>query len=204
MANESRRNGKIAVIGSHGVGKSTMCDFLRDNYFAPRNIRSEVMKEVASEMPKYGLFVNENTSFEAQAKIQELQRLYELRLEEKLAKNLIDYAILDRSVVDNYAYAERRFPEKSREILFEPVKEWLSSHPYFRTIYIPVWNPDEELTADGFRSTSKEFQLDMEARIRRLIAELGMKIRAVPERLFLLPEEKRNAAFSKFFDKIFS
>ncbi len=162
------------------------------------------MLEAAREMPKYGLTIHEATSFEAQAKIQELQRLHELELEKKLAKNLIDYAILDRSVVDNYAYAERRFPEKAREILFMPVKEWLSSHPYGRIIYIPVWNPDEELAADGFRSTNKEFQLEADAMVRSLIAELGMKIHAVPERLFLLPEEKRNNAFSKFFDEVFS
>src|SRR5436190_20108697 len=89
------RAAKIAFIGTHGVGKTTLCyDVAALLKRAGRNV--DVVKEVARQSP---LPINRQTSLEAQTWILATQVAEEIR-----SSSRHDAVVCDRSVLDNYAY----------------------------------------------------------------------------------------------------
>src|SRR6187549_759927 len=86
---------KIAFIGSHGVGKTTLAFGLAARLKA-RDISLEVVHEVARRCP---LPINEETSVAAQSWI-----LHTQVAEELVAAARYPVVLCDRSVLDNYVY----------------------------------------------------------------------------------------------------
>ena len=86
---------KIAFIGSHGVGKTTLCYGLAARLKA-RDVAVEVVHEVARRCP---LPINEETSVAAQSWI-----LHSQIAEELVAQARYPVVVCDRSVLDNYVY----------------------------------------------------------------------------------------------------
>ncbi len=86
---------KIAFIGAHGVGKTTLCYDLASRL--KRQDRAvDLVKEVARSCP---LPINRETTLPAQAWILHTQIAQELATAAQC-----DIVICDRSVLDNYAY----------------------------------------------------------------------------------------------------
>jgi predicted ATPase len=157
---------KLAFIGSHGVGKTTLCYDLAARL--KRQDRAvDLVKEVARECP---LPINRETTFQAQAWILHTQIAQEIAT---AAEN--EVIICDRSVLDNYAYlvyqAGRR-PEYDAL-----VREWVGT--YDRLFKVPIIDAP---TFDGKRDVSRTFQHAIDAVIDDLARDLGVNChRLAPE-----------------------
>jgi nicotinamide riboside kinase len=146
---------KIAFIGSHGVGKTTLCYGLAAR-LKTRDVPVEVVHEVARRCP---LPINEETSVAAQSWI-----LHTQIAEELVAMARYPAVICDRSVLDNYIYlllsAGR---QEGLELL---VQAWIRS--YDLLVHVPVI---ERPSPDGIRSANPAFQLAVEERLVRELAD---------------------------------
>lgn len=149
---------KIAFIGSHGVGKTTLCYGLAAQLKA-RDVSLEVVHEVARRCP---LPINEQTSVEAQSWI-----LHTQIAEELSAAARYPAVICDRSILDNYVYLLiASGPQRTLEPL---VETWMAS--YDLLVHVPVV---EEPTADGVRATDPGFQRAVDDRLRTELDRRGL------------------------------
>ncbi|HEY3933918.1 MAG TPA: ATP-binding protein [Gemmatimonadales bacterium] len=155
MANESL---KIAFIGSHGVGKTTLCYDLAARL--KRQDRAvDLVKEVARSCP---LPINRDTTLAAQAWILHTQIAQEIAAE---AQN--DVVICDRSLLDNYAYLVQQAGRRPAYDML--VATWVASYDYL--FKVPIIDPP---TFDGMRDVSATFQHQIDATIDTLADELGV------------------------------
>ena len=154
---------KIAFIGSHGVGKTTLCYDLAARL--KRQDRAvDLVKEVARSCP---LPINRDTTLQAQAWILHSQIAHEIAI---AAQN--DIVICDRSVLDNYAYLVH---SAGRQPVYDAlVKSWVGT--YDRLFKVPIIDAP---TFDGRRDTSQTFQQDIDAMIDELAADLGLAVHAL-------------------------
>lgn len=154
---------KIAFIGTHGVGKTTLC-FELAACLKRLDIGVDVVKEVARHCP---LPINRDTTVDAQAWILHTQVAREIEL-----THAYEAIVCDRSVLDNYAYmvhAAGRRPE------LEPfLRHWLET--YRLLVFVPVIQPP---SFDGTRDTSVSFQMGVDRILRDLIAELRLPVLAL-------------------------
>ena len=121
---------KIAFIGSHGVGKTTLCFDLASR-LKRLDLGVDIVKEVARACP---LPINEATTLEAQAWI-----LHTQIAEEIAAANQYDAVICARSVLDNYAYMVQRAGRKPQ--YDELVRSWVGT--YTGLFKVPVLQPPQ-------------------------------------------------------------
>ncbi|MEM9072225.1 MAG: ATP-binding protein [Myxococcota bacterium] len=152
---------KVAFVGSHGVGKTTLCYGLAARLKA-RDTVLDIVHEVARRCP---LPINEETSRAAQAWILHTQIADEL-----LATARHPVVICDRSVLDNYVYlllASGRDP-----MLDSLVDGWLAT--YDLLVHVPILAP---LQADGTRAVDPAFQQAVDDRLRRELAERKVSVR---------------------------
>jgi nicotinamide riboside kinase len=144
---------KIAFLGSHGVGKTTLCYGLAARLKA-RDLACEVVHEVARRCP---LPINRDTTAAAQAWI-----LHTQIAEELVAGSRYAVVLCDRSALDNYVYlllAQGRHP------LLEPlVDAWMGT--YGLLIEVPIL---DRPSPDGIRAADPGFQRAVEERLRREI-----------------------------------
>lgn len=144
---------KLALSGTHGVGKTTLayelCSLLKKSH---HNV--ELVTEVARQSP---FPVNAATSIEGQLWILHAQISAELE-----AARRAPLVIADRSVLDNYCYLVNKF---GRQPQLEPWLAWWMN-TYDILVGVPPFSA--EITADGFRSEDLEFQ----KRIHELLVEL--------------------------------
>jgi GTPase SAR1 family protein len=150
---------KVAFIGAHGVGKTTLCYDLASRL--KRQDRAvDLVKEVARRCP---LPINRETTREAQAWI-----LHTQIADEVAATAQNDIVICDRSVLDNYAYlvnSAGRLPEYDAL-----VRAWVPT--YDRLFKVPIIDAP---TFDGRRDMSQTFQRDIDGIIDQLAAELAIE-----------------------------
>jgi nicotinamide riboside kinase len=150
MADDPQRL-KVAFIGSHGVGKTTLCYGLAARLKA-RDVTLEVVHEVARQCP---LPINEQTSVAAQSWILHTQVAAEI-----VAAERYPVVVCDRSVLDNYVYmllAAGR--QRSLEVM---VAAWLAT--YDLLVLVPIV---DEPRPDGLRATDPSFQHAVEDGVRR-------------------------------------
>jgi predicted ATPase len=150
---------KIAFIGTHGVGKTTLCFDLASR-LKRLDLSVDIVKEVARSCP---LPINEQTTLEAQAWILHTQIAHEI-----VAAAQNQAVICDRSVLDNYAYLVHRVGRMREYDAL--VRAWVGS--YDGLFKVPVIQPP---TFDGTRAVSRTFQLEIDAEIERLIDAFGVK-----------------------------
>jgi nicotinamide riboside kinase len=150
---------KIAFIGSHGVGKTTLAFALAARLKA-RDVSLEVVHEVARRSP---LPINESTSVAAQSWI-----LHTQVAEEVVAAARYPVVLCDRSVLDNYVYmliaAGEREPHGS------VVAHWLPT--YSLLVHVPIVG---RLSADGIRAADPGFQRLVDDRLDREIERRGLQ-----------------------------
>lgn len=145
----SRSCFKIAFIGSHGVGKTTLCYGLAAR-LKVQDMALEVVHEVARRSP---LPINKETGLSSQAWI-----LHTQIAEELVAETRYRMVICDRSVLDNYVYLlVAEGPQKGLDPL---VDHWLET--YDLLLHVPIL---EAPRADGIRATDPSFQQAIDDRL---------------------------------------
>ena len=142
---------KIGLCGSHGTLKTTtLKEFLKDN----KNFES--VFEIARNCP---FNVNEGASYLAQKWI----------LHEQIKKELLNYPnnqICDRTTLDQMAYINSAFLKGNINLenaneLIRICECWVLTYDII--FYFPIEYPIEN---DGFRSTNKHFQLEIDDTIK--------------------------------------
>jgi nicotinamide riboside kinase len=154
---------KVAFIGTHGVGKTTLC-FELAALLKHRGHGVDIVKEVARLSP---LPINRQTSIDAQVWILVTQVAEEIR---SASHNQV--VICDRSVLDNYAYLARacgRQPDIERFVDY-----WLQTYDVL--FKVPVVG---RAAPDGVRDVDADFV----HRIDCLVDELLEEKRVAHERL---------------------
>jgi nicotinamide riboside kinase len=155
---------KIAFIGTHGVGKTTLC-FDLAAALKRLDLSVDLVKEVARGCP---LPINRETTDQAQNWILHTQVAREIEL-----THAFEVTVCDRAVIDNYAYmvhAAGRRPE------IEPfIRHWMRT--YSLLVKVPVIAPP---TFDGTRDTSVDFQADIDVLIDDLLAEFELEFMELP------------------------
>ena len=156
---------KLALIGTHGVGKTTLaydiCALLKK---ASKNV--DLVTEVARRNP---FPINEATTLESQLWILHTQIADELA-----AAQRAPYVICDRSVLDNYCYLVNKCGRQPH--LEKWLEQWLESYgllvgvPMVReSIYSEGFR--QPSLADGLRATDRAFQQRIDALIKELLIE---------------------------------
>jgi AAA domain len=144
---------KIALIGTHGVGKTTLayeiCSLLKKG---DHNV--ELVTEVARRSP---FAVNAATTLDGQLWILHAQIAQELDAASRSA-----HLICDRAILDNYCYLVNKFGRQSH--LEQWLGWWMAS--YSLLVYVPPMA--DGIPPDGFRSENLEYQ----ERIHELIEEM--------------------------------
>jgi nicotinamide riboside kinase len=150
---------KVAFIGSHGVGKTTLCFDLAFR-LKRLDIAVDIVKEVARHCP---LPINEDTTLEAQAWIFHSQIAEEIAVAAQY-----DAVVCDRSVLDNYAYLVNRVGRRPE---FDAVVQaWMRT--YTALFKVPVVAPP---SFDGKRALSPTFQTEVDALIDDLLAAFDIR-----------------------------
>ena len=156
---------KVALIGSHGVGKTTL-SFELAARLKHRNLDVDVVREVARRCP---LPINLETTLPAQQWILHTQIVEEI---EAVARH--EVVICDRSVLDNYCYLVH--VAGSDSALDRLVDRWLTT--YDLLVHVPVRGTP---TYDGVRAVDPAFQAKIELLLEGMIAARGLR----PLRLLL-------------------
>lgn len=159
---------KVAFIGSHGVGKTTLCYGLAARLKA-RDVSLEVVHEVARRCP---LPINQETGVASQSWILHTQVAAEI-----VAAERYPAVVCDRSVLDNYVYlllAAGRQPA-----LEGMVAAWMKT--YDLLVMVPIIDAP---SPDGLRATDPSFQQAVEDGVRKELARREL------EALFLDPADR--------------
>jgi len=155
---------KLAFIGTHGVGKTTLC-FELAAALKRLELSVDLVKEVARSCP---LPINRETTDAAQDWILHTQVAREIEL-----VGSYDAIICDRAVLDNYAYmvhAAGRQPE------LEPfIRRWMGT--YDLLVKVPVVAPP---VFDGTRDTSVVFQTQIDTLLDELLREFDLEALVLP------------------------
>lgn len=149
---------KIGFIGSHGVGKTTLC-FDVAARLKRLDLGVELVKEVARACP---LPINRATTAEAQAWI-----LHTQIAEEIVAASRYDIVVSDRTVLDNYAYMVHKIGQ--HDAYDALVRTWMST--YDSLFRVPIVDAPR---FDGIRDTSSTFQRDIDELIDELLVSFGV------------------------------
>ena len=139
---------KIAFIGSHSVRKTNAVHSF-DGAVGRSGRSVEVGREVVRFSP---LGMNERATPEAQLWVIMAQIREELEL-----RNRAEVLVLDRAVVDNFAYFLRVTKGQDPFDVTPLVAKWSTTYD----LYVRL-RPDTPLQADGVRSTNERFRNEIE------------------------------------------
>ena len=165
---QSSERFKLAFIGTHGVGKTTLCYGLAARLKA-RDVSLEVVHEVARLCP---LPINEETSVAAQSWILHSQIAAEL-----VAAERHPVVICDRSALDNYVYMMLRAGRQAA--LDGMVGAWMAT--YDLLVMVPIIDTP---SPDGLRATDPSFQAAVDAGVRKELERRELSA------MFLDPEDR--------------
>ena len=149
---------KVAFIGTHGVGKTTLCYELAAA-LKREGVHVDIVKEVARLSP---LPINQKTSLEAQTWIFLTQMAEEIR-----SASQHDVLVCDRSVLDNYAYLMLAC---GRQLPIERyMHHWMKS--YDLLFKVPF---EGQLAPDGIRDTDTFFAEAVDQLVDKLLMERNL------------------------------
>ncbi len=155
---------KIAFIGTHGVGKTTLCYDLAAA-LKRQNVHVDLVKEVARLSP---LPINRKTSLDAQTWILTSQVAEEIR-----SSSQHEVVICDRSVLDNYAYL--MFAAGRQRPIERFVDYWMKS--YDLLFKVPIVGVASD---DGVRDTDEFFMRTIDQLVDTLLAEKKIEYQRLP------------------------
>lgn len=147
---------KIAFIGTHGIGKTTLAYELC-NELKKQDLDVGFIDEIARRCP---FPINEATSLEAQTWILATTIARELEL-----NKIYTHIICDRSVLDNYVYLFHKFGHIAE--LHALSAYWARS--YDLLFKVPLTR--RYLKPDGVRSTDLDFQEAIDRKLEQLLRE---------------------------------
>ncbi len=148
---------KVAFIGTHGVGKTTLCYELAAA-LKKRDVTVELVREVARECP---LPINRETTLPAQAWILHSQIAWELA-----ASSRAQVVLCDRAALDNFCYLKRAGDGSAWEqSLAELARRWTPTDAVL--VKVPIV---QRPTFDGVRDTALAFQHEIEDLIGETLA----------------------------------
>jgi nicotinamide riboside kinase len=149
---------KVALIGSHGVGKTTLCFGLAAR-LKERDVSLDVVHEVARRCP---LPINEETGVASESWI-----LHTQIAEELIAQARYPVVVCDRSALDNYVYLLLAAgPQPGLEGL---VNSWMAG--YDLLVHVPIVEAPQ---SDGVRAEDPAFQRAVDERLERELASRGL------------------------------
>lgn len=151
---------KIAFIGSHGVGKTTLCYGLAAR-LKRRDVALDIVHEVARRSP---LPINRETTVPAQRWI-----LLTQIAEELVAAERYPVVLCDRSVLDNYVYL--LLAAGPDPVVAPLVERWLPT--YDLLVRVPILAGP---SADGVRAADPSFQRAVDELLAREIARRGLTV----------------------------
>jgi nicotinamide riboside kinase len=151
---------KVAFIGTHGVGKTTLCYGLAAR-LKKRDVSLEVVHEVARRCP---LPINRETSVASQSWILHTQIAEELTAEARYPM-----VICDRSALDNYVYL--LIAAGPQQALNTLVDRWMNS--YDLLFHVPIVSAP---SADGVRATDPVFQRAVDDRLLAELSKRGLPV----------------------------
>src|SRR5712691_2852075 len=157
---------KIAFIGTHGVGKTTLCYELA-GVLKRQGVPVDIVKEVARLSP---LPINRQTSLDAQTWILMTQVAEEIR-----SASRHDVVVCDRSVLDNYAYMV--FACGRQKPIERFVDHWMKT--YDLLFKVPI---SGTAAADGVRDTDEFFMRSIDQLVDTLLAEMKIEAEPLPPR----------------------
>jgi nicotinamide riboside kinase len=149
---------KIAMIGSHGVGKTTLCFELAAE-LKRRGADVEMVREVARSCP---LPINQETTSSAQSWILHTQIAAEIQ-----ATAAHEVVLCDRSVLDNYCYLVQAAGTVRAWEQF--LDAWVPT--YDLLVKVPI---TEQPTFDGVRAVDPTFQERIELLLEGMITTRGL------------------------------
>lgn len=162
---------KIALVSTHGTGKTTLCYDVAAQ-LKKRGFKVKVFSEIASSAYERGIPINENTTLNAQMYIM-MQHI-----SEELIAGIRGYQIVvcDRSVFDNLVYMERRCGKN--DFMRDFLKHYSEKFPYDVIYKLPIVG---ELQDDGVRDfKNEEFRLDIYNRINEMFKDLQIDHKELP------------------------
>lgn len=165
---------KVAIIGTHGVGKTSLVHFLMGYFIAihkPVGAVLEAVEELSRTDPTFKK--DASTDLESQAKILRYHFQREIEAEQS---GRFDILVCDRAI-DNYAYMERACGEQP--YYKDLVLKHLAEHPYNLLVKVPI--TANGITDNKFRATDLEFQLDIDRRIDKFLAENNIPHIVLPD-----------------------
>lgn len=155
---------KIALIGTHGIGKTTLSFDLAAR-LKRRNHDVELVREVARRCP---LPINETTTEAAQSWI-----LHTQIAEEIAATASHEVVIADRSVLDNFCYLVHA---SGPSAFWEPVIDaWLPTYDVL--VHVPLWSRP---SFDGVRAVDPRFQQEIEDLVQGMLDRFGVEPLRLP------------------------
>ena len=155
---------KIALIGTHGVGKTTLCYELA-GALKRQGVHVDIVKEVARLSP---LPINRQTSLDAQTWILMTQVAEEIR---SAARHQV--VVCDRSVLDNYAYMVLACGRQKPIERF--VAHWMKT--YDLLFKVPMAGA---ASPDGVRDTDEFFMRSIDQLVDTLLADKKIPVHALP------------------------
>ncbi len=156
---------KLAFIGTHGVGKTTLCYDLAAA-LKRQGINVDMVKEVARLSP---LPINRKTSLDAQTWILTTQVAEEIR-----SSAHHEVVVCDRSVLDNYAYLP--FACGRQKPIERFVDYWMKT--YDLLFKVPI---SGSAAADGVRDTDEFFMRNIDTLVDTLLTEKQVPHERLPE-----------------------
>ena len=175
---------KIAIIGSHGVGKTSIAQGAKAR-LEGEGYRVEFLGELARQCP---FQLNEESDFNAQFYMISGQ----VNEENKVAINEPDILITDRCILDSLIYWRWIRDKKARELSDQPeklrdlekkdkvleniVKSWIDTYDAF--VYVKVkdetWNSRDQ--KDGVRNPRFGWYKDICAGFESALKEYGLHV----------------------------
>ena len=137
---------KICVIGTHGTGKTTFCERLKEDFESSGNsvcMLHDTLRE------------NRSLLSSAFSETQALINYADQMKKELHAQDEPDIVICDRSIMDSFMYT-KALGKRSRRLdsCMASAREWMHSY----SIIVYITSCKHPITCDGWRNTSNDFQ----------------------------------------------
>lgn len=156
---------KIAFIGTHGTGKTTLAYSITGE-LKRKGKNATMITEVARKCP---LPINEKGSLNTELWIMSVQIAEELEANHKYS-----HVVCDRSVLDSYSYGIYSLGD--HELLRKLFEHWIKTYDIL--FKVPIMY---DLVDDGVRSTDKEFQSKVDSIISDVLKQNTIKYYDLPE-----------------------
>ncbi|MBD3226975.1 MAG: AAA family ATPase, partial [Candidatus Lokiarchaeota archaeon] len=165
---KKRKHIKIGILGTHHSGKTTLGHSLV-GALKSGGIVSGWVGEVARDCP---LSINEETTFYSQIWILNSQINREIE-----KQNINEVIVTDRTVIDNFAYAQRvakksKINKRDIEVIESFVKYWASTYDFLFYLSRLKIGSDNDM----IRAKNEQFQIEIDHNIKNLIKKWNLNV----------------------------